>query len=176
MTRAAINCESCDFTCRSKPSLLKHKTLVHTSQNVPKEPAFKKRKIPMVTCTECHSTFTSKSKLKKHVNEEHKNEERQEILKESPPRKESKTEDLNVRISIEHEQDTNAMEETQIEDKETKEARKIEEELDLKRRLFDQNKKMFRLEQERDMLVRENKDIKDKAKSDVKDLEEYIQQ
>ena len=35
---------------------------------------------------------------------------------------------------------------------------------------------MFHLEQERDRLIRENKDIKDKAKSDVKNLEEYIQQ
>ena len=99
MTHAAINCESCDFTSKSKPSLQRHKILVHTSQNIPIQQVTKKRKIPIESCTECHSTFTNKTKMEKHVNEEHQNEERLEDHEESPPRKEAKKEDLNARIA-----------------------------------------------------------------------------
>ena len=99
MTRFAINCGSCDFTCRSKPSLQRHQALVHTSKNIPIEQVTKKRKIPIVTCTECHTTFVNRTKMKKHVNEEHNNEKRQDEQKESPLRKEAKKEDPNLRSS-----------------------------------------------------------------------------
>ena len=148
MTKEAINCESCDFTCRSKPSLKRHKTMVHGSQNVPKE-ATTKRKIPMVTCTECHSTFSNKTKMKKHVNEEHEKEEQQDEPKEAPPRKESKTEDLNERIFTEIEEEDNTMEETQIEEKEANEAKKVDEVLDLRRRIYDQGQTLYNLQQEK---------------------------
>ena len=71
--------------------------------------------------------------MKKHVNEEHNNKERQEIQKESPPRKESKIEDLNIRIVTENEQDVDAMEETKIEENNAKETRQVEEALDMKK-------------------------------------------
>ena len=148
--------------------------MVHGSQNVPKE-ATKKRKIPMVTCTECHSTFLNKTKMKKHVNEEHEKEERQDEPKESPPRKESKTEDLNERIVTEIEEEDNTMEETQIE-KEANEAKKVDEVLDLRRRIYDQGQTLYNLQQEKDKLVKENKHIKEKANTEVRQLEEYIQQ
>ena len=68
------------------------------------------------------------------------------------------------------------MEETLIEENNEKETRQIEESLDIKRRLYDQNQRFYILEQERNILIIENKYIKDKAKTDVKNLEEYIQQ
>ena len=176
MTRSAINCELCDFTCRSKPSLQRHIALVHTSQYIPKEQITKKRKIPIITCTECHSTFSSKIKMKKHVDEEHRNEERNKEQKESPLRKEAKKEDLNVRITIDQEQVNNPMEETPEEEKETKEAQKEEEVLGMRKRIYDQNQRLYCLEQERDKLIEENKNIKDEANTKVRELEENIQQ
>ena len=176
MTRAAINCESCDFSCRSKPSLQRHQILVHTSNRISKEKVTKKRKIPIVTCTECHSTFTSKAKMKKHVNEEHEHEERQEEQNESPPRKEAKKEDLNVRITIDQKQDTTAMEETPVEEKETEEIGRVEEVLDLRRRIYDQNKRVYDLERKEEILIKENQTIKEEATCKIKQLEENIQQ
>ena len=70
----------------------------------------------MLTCTDCHSTFTSKSKMKKHVKEEHEKEERLKEQEESPPRKESKKEDLNVRFDVPDKED-DGMEESPIEEK-----------------------------------------------------------
>ena len=46
----------------------------------------------------------------------------------------------------------------------------------MKRRIYDQNQRLFILEQEREILIKENKSIQDKAKTDIKQLEEYIQQ
>ena len=68
------------------------------------------------------------------------------------------------------------MEETPIEDKEAEGKRKIEEALEMRSRLYDQNQRLYNLEQERDRLIKENKSIEQKAKTDVKNLEEYIQQ
>ena len=130
----------------------------------------------MVTCTECHSTFSNKTKMKKHVNEEHNKEERQEDQKESPPRKESKKEDLNERIASEQEQDKNSMEESENEEEEVKEAKKEEEVLGLRKKIYDQGLRLYSLEQEKETLIKENKSIKDKANTEVRELEEYIKQ
>ena len=46
----------------------------------------------------------------------------------------------------------------------------------MRSRLYDQNQRLYNLEQERDRLIKENKSIEEKAKTDVKNLEEYIQQ
>ena len=87
-------CSICSFTCRSKPTLLRHKNGIHRSTGS-QGPQLKKeghdnKKRPMnnFTCTKCQSTFTSKYKLKKHVDTQHLQEEVDKS--ESPPRKVAK--------------------------------------------------------------------------------------
>ena len=46
----------------------------------------------------------------------------------------------------------------------------------MSRRIFDQNQRLFILQQEKDKWEAENKTIRDKANTDVRELEEYIQQ
>ena len=68
------------------------------------------------------------------------------------------------------------MEETPKEEKEVIEARKEEVVLNLRRRIYDQHQRLYNLEQEKEYLKLENKSIKEKANTEVRELEEYIQQ
>ena len=175
MTRSAINCESCNFTCRSKPSLQRHKKLVHTRQNKPVEKVTKKEKYQCTLVLMVIQHSQNKTKMKKHVNEEHKNEERLNEQVESSPRKESKKVDLNVRFDVPDKAEV-SMEETEVEGKEAKEARTQDKTLSMSRRIFDQNQRLFILQIEKDKLEAANKTIRDKANTDVRELEEYIQE
>ena len=114
--------------------------------------------------------------MKKHVNEEHKNEKRHDELKESPLRKEAKKEDPNLRSATDQEQDDTAMEETKEEEKEVKEAKREEEALEMRKRLYDQNIRLYDLEQQQDKMLNENKTVKAEAISKIRKLEENIQE
>ena len=46
----------------------------------------------------------------------------------------------------------------------------------MRKRIYDQNQRLSMLKQEKDKLAEENKTIRDKANTDVRELEEYIQQ
>ena len=94
--------------------------------------------------------------MKKHVKEEHEKEERLKEQEESPPRKESKKEDLNVRFDVPDKED-DGMEESPIEEKEAKEARIQEEILSMRKWIYDQNQILFNLKQEKDKLAEEQK-------------------
>ena len=90
-----FKCSSCEFECKSKPTLSNHRRKMHGSigKSLAKtEP--KKRQAQHFTCLECQSTFASKIQLKKHVKDQHVEEE---DLEHSPPRKAVK-EDLNNKI------------------------------------------------------------------------------
>ena len=74
MSDPAQKCTLCEFTCRSKPSLLRHTTLIHLSTKVKAKPT-KKRAIQCFTCMSCQSTFDTRYKMKKHTQKEHNVEE-----------------------------------------------------------------------------------------------------
>ena len=93
----------------------------------------------------------------------------------SPPRKTTKTDDLSSGTHTEKENDEK-MAEAPKEEKEVSEANKEEEVLSLRRRIYDQNQRLYNLEQEKETLKEELYSIKQKAYTEVKDLEEYIQQ
>ena len=91
-------CSSCIFTCKSKPTLSNHRRKLHGSiGKVLSKPEPKKRQAQHFTCLECQSTFTTRPKLKKHVKDQHAEEDDHIIQESSPPRKAAK-EDLDQRI------------------------------------------------------------------------------
>ena len=65
-----------------------------------KKPNPKKRPAVHVNCDSCNSTFESKLKLKKHIQEQHKKIEEEE-REPSPPRKALRGHDLDTRLDDE---------------------------------------------------------------------------
>ena len=103
-----LSCSLCSFTCRSKPTLLRHKNGTHRSTGSQglqskKEERNKKRPMSTFDCTKCQSSFTSKYRLKKHADTQHVEEDIDKS--ESPPRKTAKHEPelLNETIHLEDE-------------------------------------------------------------------------
>ena len=70
-------------------------TKMHSSASVKIKPS-KKRPIISFTCPTCQSTFTTRNKMKKHVDTEHEEGERKDNNIESPTRKSSKTDNIEV--------------------------------------------------------------------------------
>ena len=60
------------------------------------------------------------------------------------------------------------MEETKEEDKEVKEVKRVDEILDIGKRIYDQNLRTYDLEKQRNQLINENKAIKDQANTKVR--------
>ena len=90
--------------------------------------------------------------MKKHVKATHEDGPRErEEENVSPPWKTTKTDNLNSSIQTETENDKK-MEETPTEEKEVYEANKVEEALDLRRRIYDQNQRLYNIEQEKESL------------------------
>ena len=197
-----FKCESCEYTCRSKPSLKRHVTMIHSSNKVEKVKENKKRPFPSVTCPTCQSTFASKIKMKKHVESEHEDGKKED----SPQRKIAKTADLNSRIVPDEQMEGEEKEEcgnnkttnnkivteTQISlMQQTIESQKIkiesleqenskwngedlEEIKGMRNRIQANNRTMMGMEQENKNLVEEVKLTKERYKSEVVELEKYI--
>ena len=97
------SCNSCSYTCKSKPTIANHKKKMHGSVTLAmKKVNTKKRLVVHFNCEECHSTFDNKQKLKKHTTEQHKVAEEDEGAP-SPPRKVLRGQDLDQRIEVDTE-------------------------------------------------------------------------
>ena len=79
-------CELCDFTSKSKATMIVHKRISHKES--------KKRSLETFKCSRCDSTFDTKEKLDKHVNTQHAVDQivdlslsKSHSLTSSPPRK-----------------------------------------------------------------------------------------
>ena len=114
--------------------------------------------------------------MKKHVlatHEEGPKEKEEENV--SPPRKTSKTDNLDSRIQTEA--NTEDVEEIDIDDDDTLEKKEAAvENAELKERLTAANRRMWLVEQENIKLVEQNKMEKARAEILVKDLEDFIQE
>ena len=97
------SCNSCSYTCKSKPTIANHKKKMHGSVTLAmKKVNTKKRLVVHFNCEECHSTFDNKQKLKKHTKEQHEAAEEDEGAP-SPPRKVLRGQDLDQRIEVDTE-------------------------------------------------------------------------
>ena len=108
MVQQASKCTDCEFTCRSKPSLKRHITMVHSSTILVSKP-HKKQSIPSFNCTSCQSTFNTKQKMKKHVIQVHADDKsKEEVAKEEDltVTKIAETDNLNDRIVLEDQENT----------------------------------------------------------------------
>ena len=157
MSNPMISCTSCDYKCKTKPTMKRHVTTTHTSQKEKQSKKAKKRTISSFNCPECKSNFDTRYKMKKHVINEHEEKKEQTDVYDSPPRKIAKMVDSNDKITEYDDKENLNMDTEEVKDEtiteksEAEKAIEAKESVDilrLKVRLITQNKKMLRNNQD----------------------------
>ena len=169
-----FSCKSCAYTCRSKPTILNHRTKMHGSAGiVTKKTVPKKRLVTYFSCDAYQSTFDSKIKVKMHI-------EKQRWRKEgdtapSPARKAQKQEDLDARIEDDDAEDLNNMihmdEQTEAEPSQINQEKEVKE---LRYRIENGNRKLFALEEKVAHQVDDIKFLREENITTVNDLNKII--